>query len=583
MRISGGIAAALCAAATLSAREATANGRYPASTQIVFSTDAADPDLIVVRATYGLLVSRDNGATWRWLCESALGVPSVSVEDPSVALTANDGLVVGLERGTRGVARRIRRRAARPGLQLRLAPADRSPGSRSSISPCGPDAPDTCLALSSTYVFSDAATATLDNRVWQTPDDGAHWSQRARRSIPTVTVTTIDVAASDPTRLYVSGTRGFGVSRTASLFVSTDGGETLDREALALRSGDRGQRLHRRRRPAVADRVYVRSSGSRGSSSRATRAVVSGPAHADGQMLGFAIAPDGTEVYAGSVEDGLLVGRARRRREGSRFTRVSLHPRGVPRDARKRALGVLRRVEWLLGGRLDERRRRVRVEVAARRPREPPRLRAERAGPVRVRSHGQRVAVRRRSIRGRVRDARRLRGATGRGFRATAGEAPRLTPDGSRHGSRCRPSPACGCTTAPRGGSTEASAVCVLAAIVAMPKETQKRLTQRAPKRSPRATPRAGRYDAPRAQRSSFHRPPQLLSSCSPSRPPPTVASRRRTSWCSRRPTPTSSSCERRTASCRRTTTERRGATSAKRARAAVGRRPGSLDRPDRE
>jgi len=48
VRISGGIAAAVFACGGLSTKGAAANGRYPASTQVVFS---ADPDLIVVRAT----------------------------------------------------------------------------------------------------------------------------------------------------------------------------------------------------------------------------------------------------------------------------------------------------------------------------------------------------------------------------------------------------------------------------------------------------------------------------------------------------------------------------------------------------
>jgi len=63
------MAAALCAAATLWVTGAAANGRYPASTQIAFSTDVADPDLVVVRAVLPKPAPRDETAVipsdWR--------------------------------------------------------------------------------------------------------------------------------------------------------------------------------------------------------------------------------------------------------------------------------------------------------------------------------------------------------------------------------------------------------------------------------------------------------------------------------------------------------------------------------------
>jgi photosystem II stability/assembly factor-like uncharacterized protein len=310
VRVSGGIAAALCASALLSARGAAANGRYPASTQVVFSTDSADPDLVVVRATYGLLVSRDGGATWRWVCEDALGVPSVSIEDPSIALTANDALLVGLFEGLEvsqdasgGVAHALGCNfgcVAGPLAGQAIADLAGVPGS-----------PHTALALSSTYVFDDAGTGSLDTGVWQTPDDGAHWTQVGPAFDPTVSVTTLDVAASDPERLYVAGTRGLGAERTASLFVSTDGGESWTERPLPYDRATEVSVYIGAVDPRDADRVYVRSSG-------VSRLFVTSdagrsfqvPLALTGQMLGFAIAADGSRVYAGSIEDGLLVAAA---------------------------------------------------------------------------------------------------------------------------------------------------------------------------------------------------------------------------------------------------------------------------------
>ena len=300
MRISGGIAAALCACGVLSEEGAAANGRYPAATQVVFS---ADDDLIVVRTTYGLLISRDRGATWRWVCESALGVPSVSVEDPSVALTKG-ALVVGLVEGLE-VSQDSAGGAHALGCSFACVAG---PLAGLSVADLAVAPPRTVLALSSTYVWGDAGNASLDTRVWETADDGAHWTQRGGVFDPAVSVTTLDVAPSDPERLYVSGTRGFGAVRTASLFVSIDGGASWTERPLPFDPSTEVDVFIGAVDPQNADRVYVRSSG-------ASRLFVTSdagrsfqvPLAMTGQMLGFAVAADGGKVYAGSLEDGLLV------------------------------------------------------------------------------------------------------------------------------------------------------------------------------------------------------------------------------------------------------------------------------------
>jgi MYXO-CTERM domain-containing protein len=291
------IAMALGVAGALSARAAVANGRYPASTAIALSTNVADPDLVVVRTTYGLLVSRDGGGSWRWLCESALGVPAVSVEDPSVALTASDALVVGHTGG------------------LEISHDDgcdfacvEGPLARQPIVDLAvrADDPHAVVALASSYVFGDAGPA-YDTRVWQSLDDGASWAQLGVPLDPAVAVTTIDVAPTDPGRLYVSGTRGYGSSRSASLFVSANGGASWAERPLPFDAATEVQVFIGAIDPASADRVYLRSSG-------LSRLFVSSdagrsfqiPLTLTGPMLGFAIAPDGSEVYAGSEEDGLF-------------------------------------------------------------------------------------------------------------------------------------------------------------------------------------------------------------------------------------------------------------------------------------
>ncbi len=300
--------AILGVAVLLTSRYAAANGRYPASNQIVFSANASSsvPDVLVVRATYGLLVSRDGAATWQWLCEGALGVPAVSIEDPSIALTASQALVVGLVEGLDVSA----------DLGCRFDCAAAPPAGTSIVDlVVRPDAPDTVLALSSSYVFGEGGTtggaATLDTRIFESTDDGAHWTQLGVPLDPSVVVTTIDVAKSDPQRIYVSGTRGFGETRSASLFVSSDAGMSWTERPMPFDPTREVAVFIGAVDPSSPDRVYVRSSGqsrlfvtSDGGKSFAI------PLTLQGQMLGLALAPDGSKVYAGSEEDGLFVGKA---------------------------------------------------------------------------------------------------------------------------------------------------------------------------------------------------------------------------------------------------------------------------------
>jgi hypothetical protein len=464
VRISGGMAAALCAAATLSAREAAANGRYPASTQIAFSTDPADPDLIVVRATYGLLISRDDGSTWRWLCESALGVPSVSVEDPAVGLTANDGLVVGLVEGLE-VSRAASGGAPDLGCNFACT-GGRLAGLSIVDLAVRPNAPDSVVALSSSYVFGDAgAIASLDNRVWQTVDDGADWAQLGTAIDPTVTVTTIDVAPSDPARLYISGTRGFGMSRTASLFVSTDGGESWTERPLPFDPATDVSVFIGAVDPKVADRVYLRTSG-------VSRLLVTSdggrsfqvPLTLTGQMLGFAIAPDGSKVYAGSIEDGLLAGAATSD-AGLAFHRVSsihvgcLATRGGELWAcSDEPSGFSVGVSTSDGAQFASR---LQLDGLT--------------SPIACASSAQGPFA----CGGATANASQCAGAMFEAVCATlggcgadagsteGGEAPRLSADGSAARVSFTPSPECGCRMAPHNGSSEIGALCVLAGAAA--------------------------------------------------------------------------------------------------------------------
>jgi hypothetical protein len=288
------------------ARSAPANGRFPAANQIVFS--ATNPDLIVVRATYGLLPSFDHGATWTFLCEDALGLPQGADYDPAIGLTANQSLVVGL------ILPAGLEVSPDTGCNWICAGGPLSGEAIADIA-VRTDAPDTVVALTST-VFVDDAGGGEHSQVFQSTDDGAHFAPLGIAIDPAVLVTTVEVAAGDPHRLYVSGGRGFGPTRTASLFVSMDDGASWTERSAPLDLTYESAVYIGGVDPSDPDRVYLRTGGIGTSGEGRSRLLVTADAGQSfatvvtltGEMLGFALSPDGSTIYGGSVEDGLLVG-----------------------------------------------------------------------------------------------------------------------------------------------------------------------------------------------------------------------------------------------------------------------------------
>lgn len=97
--ISATAALGLC----LSAGAASANGRFPAAVNVRFQP--GDSDTIIMPVTFGLLISHDDGATFHWVCEAAIGYSGTY--DPAYAVAANgdiyattfDGLQVSHDGG----------------------------------------------------------------------------------------------------------------------------------------------------------------------------------------------------------------------------------------------------------------------------------------------------------------------------------------------------------------------------------------------------------------------------------------------------------------------------------------------------
>ncbi len=324
------LAAGAAAAILAFSPSSRANGRFPAANQLVFAPD--NPNFVVLRATYAIVPSNDNGATWRFLCEGILGLPAADQGiDPSIGLMADDSLLASVTG------------YFPPGLGLNVS-ADHgcnwscAGGGLASQSVVDvavrPDLPSTAVAITATYVATDSASDVMYSQIFQTTDNGKTWAPIGTPIDPAVTVTTIDVTKTDPQRIYVSGTRGFGLGRTASLFVSSDGGNTWIEKPIP--QFDPSQELSvyiGAIDPTNADRVYLRSAGLQtGGQSRVyfTRNGAADAATAfstpgslpdeggfdvqavgtydvTGELLGLALSPDGSKIYIGTVESGLWI------------------------------------------------------------------------------------------------------------------------------------------------------------------------------------------------------------------------------------------------------------------------------------
>jgi hypothetical protein len=289
MRLSPACAAALAIVAA--SAPALANGRFPAAGQAV--VDPKDPAHLVVRSTYGVLSSRDAGATWGWICEEALGMSGN--EDPSVAIASGGGLVVGLFEGL-AVARD-------GGCAWSIVPATKDKyvidvsASRA--------APEDVIALAS----NGTGASSFVTQVYRSKDGGASWSQLGADLPASLLGLTLDAAPSASARLYVSGVVA-APENVGALFRSDDGGATWSKQPIP---GTDGTHL-----PYIAaidpkspDTVFVRVSTGGDDVALVTRdggASFTTFHTAKGSLLAFAIAPDGSEVLLGGDKDGLWRG-----------------------------------------------------------------------------------------------------------------------------------------------------------------------------------------------------------------------------------------------------------------------------------
>lgn len=307
--------AAAFASAALHAPAARANGRMPGATE--FALSRSDPDHLLTRATFGLVQSFDGGDSWQWICEQAVNVSGEA--DPPLAVAEGSGLVLLPPAGDTLVSHDR-------GCSWSSAPSPLQ-GRRSVDLTVDPHDPARVLVVTSTVESIDErGLVTYDNALVETRDGAASWTELARLPSDFV-IETLEIAASDPRRIYVSGTASasplIGVIER-----SDDGGANWTRTTVDLPPTS-GSLFISAIDPHDPDRLWVRvpAQGDRFGLFPASLLVSSDAGESFAMiaatsmgMLGLAVSPDGTQLAYGGPADGLLVGPS----DGSgEFVRVS--------------------------------------------------------------------------------------------------------------------------------------------------------------------------------------------------------------------------------------------------------------------
>jgi hypothetical protein len=277
---------------------------------------AGGTERAVVRATYGVVSTRDGGRSWKWICEQAIGISGEA--DPPLAVTGDGTFILVNPRGGLLLSRD-------EGCTWSPGPAFLE-GKKTVDLASDPSAPSRAVALASTVdTIDDQGLVTYANVAGETLDDGRSWSPLG--ALPSDFVAeTLEVAPSDPARIYVSGTANdnplLGV-----ILRTQNGGETWNRFTLPLPQGS-GSVFISGIDPRDPARLWIRVPA-RGDTFGFFPASlqVSGDggehfsvvARTERAMFGFALSPDGTQVAYGGPFDGLYVGPS----AGDSFTKVS--------------------------------------------------------------------------------------------------------------------------------------------------------------------------------------------------------------------------------------------------------------------
>ena len=251
---------------------ARANGRFPEA-QLIESVPG-DPSTLFLRATFGVLVSRDAGKTWRWICERALGYEGQW--DPPVAVTRDGRLWVGLEDGLV---------STHDGCDLEAA-AELD----------GHTVKDLTIDPKGETLWAITGAPGKKSFVWRRLP-GKRFERLA--GMDDTNLMTIEVSPSNPSRVYLSG-QSYSTIR-GQIFRSNDGGATFTTEKNDLKAD--GPFFIGAVDPKDPNRLLVRHLHTKGSDlllSRDGGKTFENVLTMTSAMFGFAKTADGSTYWAGS-------------------------------------------------------------------------------------------------------------------------------------------------------------------------------------------------------------------------------------------------------------------------------------------
>lgn len=201
---------------------AHANGRPAATSTITFQR--GNPQHIVAGMTFGVLQSNDGGATWHWMCESAVGYGGMY--DPDYAYSPSGAVFATTFNGLK---------IMRDGCQFSCGNAPCA-CSITKATACGYDS-DCPTGEQCTGIFASqveigptgtayfSAADPMDPKIYRSIDDGASFQSISSPGQLNDWWDSLIVAPSDPMRVYLTGYRlASGAPKTFLLFRSVDGG-----------------------------------------------------------------------------------------------------------------------------------------------------------------------------------------------------------------------------------------------------------------------------------------------------------------------------------------------------------------------
>lgn len=251
---------------------ALANGRYPNADMLIVDPD--DPNHLVLRATFGTLVSSDQGQHWSWICEQAVGYTG----DPNVTVLAGGNL-----------------------LHAFLGSITLSAAQGCSFNPVpfsaeGRFAVDVTLDPGNpahAWVLESGLLGRRQASLVEVSDSAAPPRLVAEDFVPN----TVEVARSRPQRIYVVGFNG---RFEATLLVSDDRGESW--QARPITPYPALPMYLSAVAPADPDTLYVRVDDNPSDHLLISHDAGLSFAEVMGvppEMLGFALSPDGSKLAIG--------------------------------------------------------------------------------------------------------------------------------------------------------------------------------------------------------------------------------------------------------------------------------------------